>query len=181
MAEDKKDPIVVSGQGSDSKWSVQFFMILLAAIILPIGTGYFLATQFSYRPVGLDSAWGAHGFARTVYFYIYTGIGVVLATGFVCFLLLAAERINKTRINVYDSHIEGVGVIPFSNFYAARLQTFDLKYNQISAVIDEPAVWVRRRIAINADGQVLHVYLPNAPDIASEINSRLSCDSDKTL
>ena len=164
--------LIISGLGKDTRWPVQFYLILLASAILPIGTGYFLATQFGYRLIVVFDVLGSGTLVRTVFYYIYICAGVVLAVAVVFVQILTREQLAKTRIFVYENGIEGVGLgtgLGPRILSGAALQPFRLPYSQITLV----SVWQRAAtpgIWVDAGGQAFSVYPPNTTEILAAIN-----------
>jgi len=165
-------PLITSGSGSELKWSLQFYMILLALIVLPIGTGYFLANQFGYRPMGVVGLLGTHGHARTVFFYIYIGAGVVLAAILLSIVLHTAGRLYKTEIHVYKNGIEGVGTGLGFAVFTGGMMHFCIEHSHLESVSAEAGIWVAKYIVVRSDGHVISVCLPNADEIVETINTR---------
>jgi len=166
-----KGALLASGRGADNRLSPQFYMILLVAVVLPLGLGYFLATQFGYQQVGLIGPMGGYGFVRTVFFFVYIVIGVVLAVAVVCAILLDAGQLRKTEIFVYKDKIEGVGVEPKFAFFAGGLKPFSLPLEG-AALREDAAVWMSHRVTVVTDAGTLHVYLPNTAEVIAAAQAR---------
>jgi len=167
------EPPITSGFGNEIRLSIQFYMILLACIVLPIGTGYFFATQFGYQSVGMIGLAGAHGYVRTVFFYLYIAIGVVAAVTIVSVVLLAAGRLLKTEIHVHDYGVEGIGVKhPFFVFSSGMLH-FRFVYSKIISVTAESGLWSQSHIVIKTEGYAISICPPHAQEIAAAINEKL--------
>jgi len=167
------EPPVTSGFGNELKLSIQFYMILLACIVLPIGTGYFFATQFGYQTVGMIGLAGAHGHVRTIFFYVFIAIGVVVAVAIVSVVLLAAGRLLKIEIHVHDYGVEGIGVKhPFFMFSTGMLH-FRFVYSKIISVAEKPGLWSRSHIVIKTEGYEISICPPNVQELVAAINSKL--------
>ena len=161
--------LVTSGLGKDTRRSAQFYLILLALAVVPIGAGYFFATQFGHRIVIVSDVLGISIPVRTIFYYVYICSGVVLAVALVFIQLLAREQVAKTAIFVYENGIEGVGIGP-RIFRGDALQPFLLLYDQVSSVsLRQNAATVG--ILINAHDEAFSVYPPNTPEILEAINS----------
>ena len=164
--------LITSGHGKDAKLTAQFFLLLLATAVLPIGIGYFLATQFGTRLVFVSYGLGLNILVRSVFYYIYICAGVVFAVVLAFVQLLAREKRIKTEILIYENGIAGVGLKAgmgprvLSN---TALQPFCLPYSQISQAsiwqsATTPGVW------IDAQGSAFCIYPPNVAEILEVIN-----------
>ncbi|MCL2572336.1 MAG: hypothetical protein FWE11_08020 [Defluviitaleaceae bacterium] len=162
--------LVASGSGRHLVKSVNFYMILLALMVVPIGLGYFLASRFGYRPVGVAGLLGFQGFGRTFWFYVFIAIGVVVAVALVGAALLVVLRMAKTEINVYNEGIAGTGVPPGIGINTSDLRPFSLMYSQIKSVEAKQGALLVGILGAEFD---INIYPENPQEIKEAINSRL--------
>jgi len=167
-------PLIVSGQGKESKRPAQFYMILLALAVVPIGTGYFLASQFGYQRAGFDGLLGVQGFIRTNFYYVFISVGVFLAVVLVFLSFVAAKQLSRTAIYVHEKGIAGMMIGRKIALFFAGLDLYVFDYSQVEKVYDEHTPGGNRRVVIRFDGQTLYVYPANAGEIVEAITGRLN-------
>ena len=170
--DDELGALITSGHGKDTRRTAQFYLILLALAIVPIGAGYFLAIQFGYQLVAASDVLWFSIPNRTVFYYIYICAGVVLAVALVFAQMLIREQIGKTEIFVYENGIEGIGLKAgkvLSVLSGAALQPFRLMRDQISLVSAGQRA-AALGVMIDAYDEVFGVYPPNIAEILSAVN-----------
>ena len=173
---------IASGQGKDARWTPQFYLILLALAVLPIGAGYFFATQFGYRFILTSDVLGLSIPVRTVFYHVYICTGVVLAVVLVFVQLLYRGQLARTEIYVYENGIEGVGLragLGLRVLSGSALQPFCLLYGQVSQISAGQSA-AAPGILISAQDMNLGVYPPNVAEVLEAMSRFDENESEKS-
>ena len=102
---------------------------------------------------------------------IFIVIGVVVPIIVLIEAAVGTGKRKKTRINVYENKIEGVGLGRLMLGYSlAHEHEFSLEYNRIAAV----DITKKTRLTINAFGRIYTIWAQNADHLAQFINTKLN-------
>ena len=159
--------LITSGLGKDSRRPIQFYLVLLALAIVPIGAGYFLAVQFGYRTVEGVGLLAFHSHVRTNFYYIFIAGGIVLAAVSANIAILIARKFAQTEVHVHETGIKGMGFCGPERIMT--LKPFSLSHSQIITANADMVAWAGKCVVIAAEGKVYIAYPPNPEEIVAAI------------
>jgi len=166
--------LLISGRGKDTRGGVGYWLIILIIAAAIIVLGVFLANRFGYRTLG-GTIGGAFGNTfgvnvprvRTGLYNLFIWGSIVLAGGFIVYMIYYSIRYAKTEIFIYENGVEGTGITKDGE--NESLTAFNLNYDKIDS-IDIVEKWA---VSVNAHGRAYLTYVPNANEIVGAVNSRL--------
>jgi hypothetical protein len=153
------DKLLISGDGKGNS-AIRFWCIVYALMAIAGGAMMYYASTHSQVSIGRNfNLTVANPEAGKLY---YIGL-IILVSAFICAIALS-YCITKTKINVYENYIEGIGVGRYFLWGDLRTKSFKLAYDQITSFDTTSSA-----ITIVASSVAYSCYVSNASEIQGTI------------
>jgi len=155
------DKLLISGNGKGNS-AIRFWCIVYAIIAIAGGVIMYYASTHSHSQVALGRGFNLTLANPEAGYWYYVGL-LFLVSAFI-FAIAVSYCIAKTKINVYENYIEGIGVGRYFLWGDLRTKSFKLAYDQITSFDTTSS-----SITIVASSVAYSCYANNASEIQGAI------------